>query len=175
MRILTGVVPSLITMRSVRVASVDMPGWWIFDAVGEIRRRGRSGLVVIRAVGVFGHTGSALALAAGGRGPVVGVRVVAHTDSYAECALLAARTPCPASALADGEVVPAESEPSAEDADDGAGDQVGSEVVEFDEARGADVDGDGDGDECDDDQVVGRCGCLVAGGDGAREVCCCHV
>ena len=101
------------------------------------------------------------------RAPTLRVRVVANANADAESAVLAPGTPGPAGASADGQVVPSEREPGGADADQRAGDQVEAEVVEFDKARRADVDGDGDGDAGEDDQVGWGRGGLVAGWDGA--------
>lgn len=105
--------------------------------------------------------------------PTLCIGIVANTNTDTESTVFTPGTPSPTGTSADGKVVPSESEPSGANADQRAGNQVEAEVVEFDEARRADVDGGRDGDAGEDDQVQGWRGGLVAGRDCAWfvEIC----
>lgn len=91
--------------------------------------------------------------------------VRAPTDANAPRALVAAGAPRPASASSNWQVIPAEGEPGAGDADEGAKQHVEAEVAEVGEACAGNVDGGADGDEYEDERVDGWCSVLVADGD----------
>lgn len=91
--------------------------------------------------------------------------VGAATNANAPRALVAAGAPGPACAAGDGEVVPAEGEPGAGDADEGAEEHIEAKVAKVGVACTGDVDCGADGDEDEDERVDGWGGVLVADGD----------
>lgn len=77
---------------------------------------------------------------------------------------IAPRTPGPAGAAGNREMVPAETEPGGGDTDQAAEDHVEAVVAVVGEAGADDVDGGADGDEDEDESVDGGRGGLVADG-----------
>lgn len=97
--------------------------------------------------------------------PPLRANISRNADPNPERPIPGPSAPAPARARADREVVPAEGEPGADDADQAAGNDVEAEVAEVGEAGAGDVDGGCEGDEGNYEGPDGGSGRLVADGD----------